>query len=338
MRADTAAPGDPTIDLTPDGRLRMVRPSYCAADVVVDLEDIEIRTIRPNLATFVVGVVAGALGVVATASAASGDEPASDPTLYGGVALLGGGAALAIGPWLGLSEHRRASPPQRRVTGSEATRCGETALPGPAVIGVGPWLRGFGELDELGAMTQPVFTWIDAFELTRAGTLVAAEQASETPTWSARLALGAEPLLAACDAFFAAAGIDATDAADRPRRPRGARRARRHPVGARRRCRRRAVLPLTNDGAGDASGSCARGSAPGGPSSTAGCSTSGACRGEPATLRAELSIALSPEADAALSGEALDLNVLLRDAHHTVSEHPIRFRGMLLSELPSLDP
>src|SRR5688572_10939672 len=78
----------PTLVLTDAGRLRFVEPLECPTEeIVTQSTAIEIAT-RPNLATFVVGVIATGAGIAMTTNGAFGDDPASSPLLYAGVAAL----------------------------------------------------------------------------------------------------------------------------------------------------------------------------------------------------------------------------------------------------------
>src|SRR5262245_58843315 len=64
-----------TLIVTGDGRFRFVEPVRCPTTEVVNVEASTLVTVRPNLATFVVGTILGSLGAIATGVALSGDDP-----------------------------------------------------------------------------------------------------------------------------------------------------------------------------------------------------------------------------------------------------------------------
>jgi hypothetical protein len=155
----------PTIQLTDRGTLRFIEPLECPTeDVIQQVGGTEVVT-KPNLATFVVGIVATAIGGVSTIRGGSDADPKSSPFLYGGIALVGGGLPFVIGPWLG--NHTELVPgqplPPLRAPGPPEP-CGERPV---AAKRATLQVRGIeirGNIDTLGEFSISPYQLIDAFE------------------------------------------------------------------------------------------------------------------------------------------------------------------------------
>src|SRR6185503_3674624 len=90
----------PAITLTDNGRLRFVELLECpTVNIVEQSGGTEVVT-KPNLATFVVGIVATSVGAIMTIRGASDRDPAGSPFTYAGIGLAATGLPFAIGPWL----------------------------------------------------------------------------------------------------------------------------------------------------------------------------------------------------------------------------------------------
>jgi hypothetical protein len=191
------------------GHLRFVETLVCPAEAVTHVEPERQRRVRPNLATFVVGVVATATGAIATLTGVSGDDPAASPVTWGGVALLGVGLPLAIGPWLGTGTRTEypGARAERRELGPAP--CGERSTGATAAtLAIGDRTV-YGRVDADGALAVPVFSWIDAF--TTGGRDGFAVRAELTHGAVRRLegVIQAADVAAVRDAFLRGAGIDA---------------------------------------------------------------------------------------------------------------------------------
>jgi hypothetical protein len=322
------ARAQPATIVLADGALRFVEPLVCPSDEVVEVEpEIQLAR-RPNLATFVVGVIATAAGAVGAVSAASGDDPGGNPLTYVGAGVFVAGLPFAIGPWLGNRVDTRSAPTriERRAGGEVA--CGSRPVAaGPARLAIGDRTV-YGAIAADGAFTPSPFTWVDAFDPTGGpafavhATLVrpgGRDGASISKVFDAgalepwrdrfladtRLDVGVEPLRAV------------------PHLSAGAIRIGHVLVGAEPRLR--IQLPITNAGPGDAWQLRATITAQ--SAELDGRIVYLGHVAAKATVTGELWIPLSPEADDALRGRTIDLAFRLADAHQVVPTESIKFRG-----------
>ena len=153
---DQPQPGPLSLVLTDAGELRFVETLACPTEeLVATTGTVEVAT-RPNLATFVVGVIATSAGAVLMAQTIGNGE--LDPAGGAGMAFVAGGLPLAIGPWLGNGrrlEPGAQRPPERRPGPPEP--CGERPLAGINAVVKGPLRRARVDVD--------VFEVRNAFEL-----------------------------------------------------------------------------------------------------------------------------------------------------------------------------
>jgi hypothetical protein len=333
-RPDAAIARAAALVLGDDGRFRFVEPLECPTEeIVTQTRAVEIVT-RPNLATFVVGVIATAVGGVLAVRGISDAEP-NNPFTYSGIASLGAGLPLAIGPWLGtrteLSE-LPAPPPERRPGANEP--CGERALAARSATLTAAGIEVYGKIDANGTFAVPAYAIVDAFEAATAPALaisarvdaIAGPRTVEVVFEGNAFAVRAKAFLAGADfdpkiepmrlvpglsAGLLRVSLTSTDAGPAVR----------------------VVLPLRNDGPGPAWAVRGRVVAPGAPAIDGRVLYVGHVAKGAAVTR-ELWIPITPFAATALRNANLDVAVELRDAHGTAPTTPIRYRGPLLGDAP----
>lgn len=319
-----------TLQLTEGGQLRFVEPLDCPTEnVIQQTAGTEIVT-KPNLATFVVGIVATSLGGISTIRGLSDDDPGSSPFLYAGGALLAGGLPLAVGPWVGNRTEIRegAARPAVRTPGSPRP-CGErTVVAKTATLRV----RGIeihGSIDSEGLFAISPFAIVDAYEPGPVPTwaVTAVIDGDRTKQISAMIDGGSFATRA--KGFLAAAAFDAHVEPMRlvPGLAAGALRV--GMVAAAGGTAVRIALPIKNDGPGPAWGVRGHLTAPTTPAIDGRIVYLGSlARGE--SREASLVIPISPDAAGEIRNAVIDVSIELRDAHGTAPALPIRFRGPVL--------
>jgi hypothetical protein len=322
----------PTTALTEAGRLRFIEPLECPTEEIVRrATSVEVVT-RPNLATFTVGVIAATVGGVLLTSGLFSSHAGSSPSTYVGLAGVAVGLPLAIGPWLGDGSELRprgdeAEPPLRRPGPSQP--CGARPLAAKAATLATAGLEIYGGIDRDGVFAISPYQWIDAFGAASAPPVevtAAVEGDGGARTVTGILEAGA--IAKAAAGFLAGADFDARVEPMRlvPGIAPGALRV--GLVGTERGPAVRVVMPLRNDGPGDAWQLRGQIAAPGAPAIDGRMIYIGhLAKGTAAA--SELVIPLSRAAAAALRGQAIELSVELRDAHGTAPTTPVRFRGPL---------
>ncbi|HMG20841.1 MAG TPA: hypothetical protein VK607_05970 [Kofleriaceae bacterium] len=321
--------------LSDAGRLRFVEPLECPTEEVVRHRATIETAIRPNLATFTVGVIAAAAGGVLLTSGLFASRPAASPYTYLGVAGAGAGLPLAIGPWLGDRVEVRdgGEPPAVRQPGPSQP-CGDRPLAARSATLEVSGLEIRGAIDRDGGFAISPYQWIDAYLAASApaSEITAAVDGDGGPrTVSAML----DPrwLAAHAAAFLAHADFDpAVQPLDRvPGIAAGALRVSlaTGDDGA----AVHVVLALRNAGPGSASAVRGQITAPGLPAIDGRMIYVGVvARG--AAIAREVVIPIAARAAAALRGQVVELSVELRDAHDTAPTTPVRFRGALAGDPP----
>ncbi len=332
-RADAAPrPLPPSMEVSPDGRFRFVEPFVCAMENVTELATFDVERDRPNAATLVVGVITASLGAVAAVAGWSSDDAAGSPLSYLGPAGVVVGLPLAIGPLVGHDTARVPTGTQELRTAGGEEPCGTRPLVGTRATVRWSGLEVAGAIDADGYFSASPFSFVDAFDVGRIPALVLdieIERDGAEPL-PMEVVLDAAALADARDGYFARAGIDATVEPLRkvPRLVAGELRVSRVRRDADRGLR--LVLPLANDGPGDAMGVRLSVNA-------AGAELDGRfvyVGRVPAKSQREIDavIPISDRADRALAGDDLELAVIVRDAHGTAPDAPVRFRGRVLSD------
>ena len=334
QRAEAAIALPPTLVLTDAGALRFVEPLECPTDEIVEtVSGIEIST-QPNLATFVVGVVATAIGGVFTVRGLTSDNR-SNPSTFGGIAGLAVGLPLAIGPWLGTSTVLREGaprPPVRRPGPNEP--CGDRALAARSATLTVRGIEVHGSIDRDGMFSVSPYQLVDAYDTRQVpawdvNALVDAASGPRTVTAvieGGLLATRAPAFLAAAKTFDPkvepmrlvpgiAAGtlrVSLTSTANGPAL--------------------RLVLPIKNDGPGEAWG--VRGLIASSTKAIDGRVLYIGHLAKGAGVARELLIPLTIQAVDSIKGSMIEVSVELRDAHGTAPQTPIRFRGTALGDAP----
>lgn len=324
----TARP--PTIVVTDAGRLRFVEPLECATEEIVSqVSGTEIQT-KPNLATFVVGVVASSLGAVATIRGLSDVDPGGSPFTYAGLALIGAGLPFAVGPWIG--NHTELVPsgdhPAVRTPGPPEP-CGERAVAARAAT---LHVRGMeirGAIDREGVFSVSPYQMIDAFETVSVPTWeVTATIDTDKGLRTVTTQLDGSTFASHAKAFLATA--DFTTKIEPMRLISGV-------VAGTLRVSLttsegpavRVVLPIKNEGPGPAWALRGHISAPGVPAIDGRVMYIGAMpKGE--AREVTISIPVATETAGALRNTQIDVSVELVDAHGTAPTTPVRFRGPVL--------
>ena len=327
----------PTLILGDAGELRFVEPLECPTDELVTTETAHEVVTGPNLATFVVGTIATAVGGVLLVRGLADDERGGNPFTYAGVAGLGVGLPLAIGPWIGNRTETRparaaAAAPVRRPGPSEP--CGSRPLAATRATITARGIEVHGRVDRDGVFAVPAFQLVDAFDT------------GAIPTWQVTATVetpaGARTITTLLDggafartarAFLASATFDTriepmrlvpgitpgtlraslTETADGPAV--------------------RLVLPLDNAGPGPAWALRGHVIAPETPAIDGRMIYVGALA-KGATARAELVVPVSTAVAAELRNATIAISIELRDAHGTAPATPVRFRGQVLVDAP----
>jgi hypothetical protein len=320
---DQPRPGPPALVLTGTGELRFVETLACPTEeLVATTGTVEVAT-RPNLATFVVGVIATSAGGVLLAQSIGNGE--LDPAGGAGMAFLAGGLPLAIGPWLGNGtrlEPGPQRPPERRPGPNEP--CGERPLVvSGAVVHMDPGsLEVRGAIDANGTFEVSPFAVADAFYAHTFGSLELRATLDDGRTIIGTIDGGA--LTRAAPAFLAKAGIDARVEPMQlvPDLSGGTLRARLDTGAV------TLVLALHNAGPGPAWAVRGRVIAHEVPAIDGRVMYIGAMA-KGATITRELVIPMPAAAAAALHGTTVDIAIELQDAHRTAPATPVRYRGPL---------
>jgi hypothetical protein len=322
----------PTLVLADGGRLRFIEPLECPTEEIIRQDLTTEVEIRPNLATFTVGVIAATIGGVMLTSGLFSDEPGTSPYTYIGLAGIGVGLPFAIGPWIGNGTKLSAGTGRpgdvvRRPGPSEP--CGDRPLAARSATLETAGLEVHGAIDRDGAFSISPYQWIDAFNAASAmpsavTAIVDGEGGRRTIT---------AVLEAAMLAKHAASFLGRTELDTRieplklvPGISAGAPRA--TLVATEQGPALRVVLPLRNDGPGDAWALRGQLAAPTTPAIDGRMIYVGHLA-KGAAIARQLDIPLAPTAAAALRNKSLELSVELRDAHGTAPATPVRFRATL---------
>lgn len=330
LHAEGAIARRPAIVWSDAGELRFVEPLECPSEELVRQRTTIETVIRPNLATFTVGVIAAAIGgAMATTGLFSSDRGAN-PLTYVGVAGLAVGLPLAIGPWLGnrTETHlREPGPPVRRLGPSQP--CGDRPLAAHSATLEVSGLQIHGAIDREGRFEISPYQWIDAYD---AGAVPAAELTGtidgDAGARTIAAVLDSKAIAAHAATYLAQQGADAAEAALRlvPGIVPGPLHASLVTTGEE--AALRVVLALRNDGPGDASGVRGQITAPATPAIDGRMIYVGRlARG--AAVSRELVIPLAASAATALRGQPIELSIELRDAHGTAPTTPVKLRTTL---------
>lgn len=332
VKSAAAMPQPPTLVLTESGTLRFVEPLECPTDELVTNRMTHETEIGPNLATFVVGVIATAAGGILTVRGVTGDD--SNAYTYGGLAGLAVGLPLAIGPWLGNRiEH------EPGATGTPVTRAGPMVACGSrgfgataAVLDVGG-VEVYGAVDADGTFEISPYALVDAFDPRKVAPWdVTANVATKKGPVTIATVIDAGMLATRAPVYLATAiGFDTSIEPVRsiPKLEPGVLRTSltetdQGPAV-------RVVLPIKNTG-GDEWG--LRGLIESNTKAIDGRVMYFGHVAKGQTLSREILIPVTRHAADALRGSTIELSVVLRDAHGTAPVEPVTYRGAVLVDLP----
>jgi hypothetical protein len=332
-RAEGAVPRPlpPSMEVSDDGRFRFVEPFVCSMVSVTELAVFDVERTRPNLATLVIGVIAASAGGVATAAGLSVDDASGSPLPYLGVAGLAVGLPFAIGPLVGNSTARVPTDVKELRQPSGEDDCGTKPLAGKRAVLSWSGLRVSGAIDADGYFAVSPFQFIDAFDVGPIPAMllqIAIEQ--ESGTLPMEVVLDAAALAGARDGYFKRIGVDPTVEELRkvPRLHAGTLRVSR----VRRDDERgvRLALPVVNDGPGDAYGVRLSVNTPN-PELDGRYIYVGHVPPR-TTMEIDTIIPISEDGDRALSSTETEIAIIVRDAHQTAPDAPVRFRGRVLPD------
>lgn len=322
----------PTLILAEAGRLRFIEPLECPTEDIVRQELTTEVGSRPNLATFTVGVIAAAVGGVMLTTGLFSKQPGTSPYTYIGLAGAGVGLPFAIGPWLGNGTElrpRSGGPPTLVRRPGPSQPCGDRPLAARSATLETSGLEVQGSIDREGWFSISPYQWIDAFDAASASpSAVTATVEGDGGRRTITAVLEAAMVARYAAGFLARADFDAKVAPLKlvPGISAGALRA--SLVTTEQGTALRLVLPLRNDGPGDAWAVRGQIAAPTTPAIDGRMIYVGHLA-KGAAISRELDIPLSRTAAAALRNRALELSVELRDAHGTAPAAPVRLRATL---------
>jgi hypothetical protein len=331
VRLADAKPRGATIALTETGRFRFVEPLECKTEeIVAQVAGTEVVT-KPNLATFVVGIIATAVGGIATVRGLSDSDPAGSPFTYAGIGLVGAGLPFAIGPWVGNRVELvpgAERPALRRPGPSEP--CGERAIAGKTAMLRVRGVEIAGRIDAEGMFSVSPYALVDAYGTTApnweieatiddkqkiTATIAGPAFVQHAKGFLAKAPFEAriEPMRLVPGVVPGAMRLSLTTTVDGPAI--------------------RVVVPLKNDGPGPAWAMRGQLVAPSIPAIDGRILYAGHLpKGD--VREHEMMIPISNTAATALRNEQVDVSLELRDAHGTAPTTPVRFRSMILVDAP----
>ncbi|MBL9016104.1 MAG: hypothetical protein JNL83_18095 [Myxococcales bacterium] len=324
----------PTLVLSETGALRFVEPLECPTERVVSSKTTyEIET-RPNLATFVVGVIATAVGGVMIIGGVGAKDSAANPITYGGIGLVATGIPFAVGPWLGTSKHLEAGPvtPPQRAPGPSVP-CGARALEATTATLTIRGVEVHGAVGPDGVFSISPYQLVDAYAPTTvtAWDIRAIVQARSGARTIETVIDGAA-LAARAKEFLAYADFNTTVKPLRlvPNIVPGTLRASLTSTSFGPAVR--FVLPVKNDGPGEVWALRGQIASPTKAIDGRMIYIGHLAKGEASSR--ELLVPITLAAADALRATTLDISIELRDAHGTAPATPVRYRGDVLVDAP----
>lgn len=206
----TARGGLPRIAITEQGRWRFEIPLLCDGQEFVEQSNSAKVRYRPNVATFVVGVVVGTLGAIATASSWTSDGRSNNPLSYAGPVGIATGGVLMIGPWIGNGEIEVPGATEKRPRFKRQGECGSRPIAARTALLEFRGVRVFGAVNDDGEFSVSPYQFVDAFD---AGKIPAfdmtATLTTATGTQQVATVLDASVLASRKQAFLRTADFDA---------------------------------------------------------------------------------------------------------------------------------
>jgi hypothetical protein len=324
----------PTLTLTDAGGLAFVEPLACRTEEIVTEQRARQIEIGPNLATFVVGVIATAIGGVMLVSGLNDDDK-SNPITFGGGALLAGGLPFAVGPWIGNGtalQPLEEGAPSKRPGPSENCGTQPLATATSATLAV-RGIEVFGRIDPRGTFAVSLFAFVDAFDPGTAAISITARVEAMPGPHTLDATLDGRAFAGPAAVFLQTAQIDTKLEPIRlvPNLVPGTLRVSLTQTSAGPAAR--IVLAIKNDGPGPTFRLRGVVTAPGTPALDGRVVYFGHLA-KGAALSRELVIPLAPATADALKNAPIELALELRDAHGTAPQTPVRFRGVMLVDAP----
>ena len=160
----TAHGGLPRIAITDQGRWRFEIPLLCDGQEFVEQRHSAKVRYRPNVATFVLGVVIGTLGVIGTATSWTRDSSSDNPLRYAGPIGVATGGVLMIGPWIGNGEIEVQGATEKRPRIKRQGACGSRPIPARTALLEFRGVRVFGTVNDDGEFSVSPYQFVDAFD------------------------------------------------------------------------------------------------------------------------------------------------------------------------------
>lgn len=160
----TAHGGQPRITITEQSRWRFEIPLLCDGQEFVEQHNSAKVRYRPNVATFVVGVVVGSLGAIATATSWTSDGRGNNPLSYAGPVGLATGGAFMIGPWIGNGEVEIPGATEKRPRFKGQRECGSRPIAARTAMLEFRGVRVFGTVNDDGEFSVSPYQFVDAFD------------------------------------------------------------------------------------------------------------------------------------------------------------------------------
>ena len=325
---DHPTPRRPQVQIGDAGVLRFVEPLECPTERTSEIQNSTEVITGPNIATFVVGMIATSFGAIALAK---GSFDRDTPFIIAGAAGLAAGLPLTIGPRLDNTHELRAGAPSAAITTAGPSEpCGERPLAAKQASIAVHGLELNGTVDGKGRFSISPFSVIDAYQVEKLSPwdaiITIDHQAPFTQLVpGGDLAIHAFEFLQHLDVDGAIAPmhlvpgivpgllrVSLTSNSSGPML--------------------RIVLSLGNDGPGDAT--AVRGQIAAQSSMLDSRMLYIGAIKKGATVTRELLLPITPALAAALRDDPLDLSIELRDGHGTAPTAPVKFRGVVMAEAP----
>jgi hypothetical protein len=329
----TASGTGARLAISDQGRWRFEVPLQCSAQEFVELTNNEKIHTRPNVATFVVGIVVATLGGVVAARGFLNDNSGSDPLSYAGPMAVATGTAFMIGPWFGNGIEDVSGKTEKSAIGRKMVPCGARPLSGKDAVISFRATRLYGTVNDNGEFSQSPFQNADVFDLPAMkpwnvqAKLTTQEGAIEVST-----VVDGSMLAQHKDRFVGSAGFDAKLEPLRlvPQFASPVMRVSLTKVGSDGALRISLKVQNENDGESWQLRARIESSVP----DVDGRMLYLGYLGPRQTLQKELLIPLAPDAVARLQGAELTVSAQLLDAHGTTPASPVRFSGAVLNDVP----
>ncbi len=329
----TAHRGLPRIAITEQGRWRFEIPLLCDGQEFVEQSNSAKVRYRPNVATFVVGVIVGTLGVIATASSWTSDGRSTNPLSYAGPLGIATGGVLMIGPWIGNGEVEIPGATTTRPRFKRQGECGSRPIAARTALLEFRGVRVFGAVNDNGEFSVSPYQFVDAFDAGKIPAFdITATLTTATGIQQLTTVLDASVLASRKPAFLGSAEFDARIEAFRivPNFDRPKLRTSLTSVGGVPALR--VVVAVTNTGPGEAWALRAHIVANVPDVDGRVIYLGHVAKG--ATVQRELLIALDEAGAQRLRGGELSLSLDFADAYGTAPSVPVRFVGAVLNDAP----